>query len=658
MDNKFTDPSSERGMVRQLAAVMFTDMSGYTAMMHENEQRARDLMNRQQQVLEHCVSRFGGRIIKYIGDGSLSIFPSATDAVKAAVNIQTSLQEEPKVLLRIGVHSGDIVWENQDVYGDTVNLASRIETLALPGSVFISDKVFDEVRNQPDIQTSCLGKFHLKHVKREVEVYAVTNEGLVIPAPGQAGMKSGNERSIAVLPFINMSADPENEYFSDGISEEILNALTRVEGLRVTARSSSFAFKGRHEDVREIGNRLGVSSVLTGSVRKAGKRIRITAQLINAADGYHVWSEVYDSDLEDVFEVQDEISLRILKRLKEDFSPVQQKEQIVRQATENIEAYNQYLKGRYYWNKSTPEDIGKAILHFEESIQLDPGFPLPYCALSFCYSFMGSAGLLPPAEAYPKAKDYTLRAIELDPNHAESHLSLAAIKFYHNWDFEGAGQSLEKALSLSLNSSMVNQVHGWYLIATGEFDKAIEKMEEAVAQDPLSIPLLCNLADAFSFANRFEEAIAQYEKALELDPNCRRAYEGRGLVHLIRGEKEAALRDLEQYQRLTGSPMKGLPALGHAYALTGQPDKAREFIERLKQREKEQPGIPLHIDFAFLYLGLKDYDKAFYYLNKGYEDRMGIACLGMIFCIRYPLLRELQQDPRFRELTGKMGIIA
>lgn len=642
--------------LRRLAAVMFADMTGYTALMQEDEQQAKILMDRQRKTLEKFIPVYHGKIIKYLGDGTLSIFGSAADAVKAAVAIQQELQKEPKVQLRIGLHSGDIVVENQDIYGDTVNLASRIEALSVPGAVFLSEKVNDEIKNQQDLQTVLLGQFNLKNVKRPVGIYAVSSGGLVVPTAAQVGVKAGAENSIAVLPFINMSADPENEYFSDGISEEILNALTHVEGLRVTARSSSFSFKGKNEDIRQIGHLLGVSSVLSGSVRKSGKRMRITAQLINTADGYHTWSETYDTDLEDVFEVQDEISLKILNRLKENFSPGEKKEQLIKPATENLEAYNFYLKGRFHWNKSNPEDAGKAIKNFEDAIRTDPRFALPYCALSYCYSFMGSSGQMPPAEAYSKAKDYTLKAIELDPDHAESHLSLATIKFYHNWDFEGAELSLNKALSLSLNSSVINQVHGWFLIAKGEFKKAIEKMEQAVTLDPLSLPLICNLADAYSFAKQFEESVAQYDKALEMDPSYRRAYEGRGMVRLVNKEYEKAIADLEHYQQLTGNPLKGLTSLGHAYAVAGQTAKAHEFLERLQQREKADPGNPLHIDYAFIYMGLKDYEKAFYYLNKGYEQRMGIACLGMIFCIRYPMLLEMKADPRFRELTDRMGI--
>src|SRR6185436_20027645 len=410
---------------RQLAAVMFTDMTGYTALMQEDEKKAKILSSRQRITLEKFIPFYNGKILQYYGDGTLSIFGSAAEAVICAAEIQKELLQEPKVLLRIGLHSGDIAYDEHGVYGDCVNVASRIESLSIPGAVLISDKVYDEIKNQSEIKTNLLGKYNLKNVKRLVEVYAVANEGLVVPAPEQINAKAVTEKSIAVLPFANLSADVENEYFSDGISEEILNALTRVEGLQVTARTSSFSFKGKNEDVRVIGSRLGVATVLEGSVHKAGKRVRITAQLINAADGYHIWSEVYDRDLEDIFEVQDEISLKIVTRLKENFTPSKREEPIVKSPTENIEAYNLYLKGRYHWNKWNPENITMAIKIFEEVITLDRGFALPYCALSYCYSFLGSTGIMSPAEAYPKAKDYTLKAIEIDPNHPESHLSLA-----------------------------------------------------------------------------------------------------------------------------------------------------------------------------------------------------------------------------------------
>jgi adenylate cyclase len=656
MEKPAIDTGLPGSQIRKLAAVMFADMTGYTAMMQEDEAKAKVLRNRQQQTLENLIPAHNGTIVQFFGDGTLSIFDSAIDAVKCGIKIQEELQKEPKVKLRIGIHSGDIVYDKQGLYGDCVNLASRIESISVPGAVLISDKVFDEVKNQSEIKTTPLGKYILKNVKRPVEVHAIANKGLIIPTSAQIGIKAGSVKSIAVLPFVNMSADPENEYFSDGISEEILNALTHVDGIQVTARTSSFSFKGKNEDVRQIGTKLGVANILEGTVRWASKKVRINVQLINTTDGYHTWSEVYDRELEDIFEVQDEIALKIVNSLKESFAINEKKEVIVKTPTENIEAYNLYLKGRYYWNKSNPEDILRAIKTFEEAISIDPGFALPYCSLSYCYSFLGSSGIMSPAEAYPKAKDYTLKAIELDPNHAESHLSLATIKFYHNWDFEGAEASLNKAYDLGLNSSLFNQVHGWFLIAIGNFEKAIEKIQQALALDPLSLPLMSTLGDAYSFAGRFEEGLAQYNKLIEMEPNFRRGFEGRGMIYLAMGENEKAVKDFEQYHKLIGNPLKGLSSLGHAYAAAGYNDKALEIVEKLKQREQNEPGVLLYMDYAFLYTGMKEFDLAFHYLNKTYEQRMGIACLGMIFCIRYPMLKELKSDSRFKELMRKMGL--
>ncbi|HUR31244.1 MAG TPA: tetratricopeptide repeat protein [Saprospiraceae bacterium] len=658
MEDVKTNPESNSQQVRQLAAIMFTDMTGYTAMMQENEQKAKMLRDKQRQTLEKWIPANNGKILQYFGDGSLSIFNSAIDAVKSAIEIQKELQQEPKVNHRIGIHSGDICYDGQGVYGDCVNVASRIEAISIPGAVLISDKVYDEIKNQNDITTSLLGKFNFKNVKQQIAVYAITNEGLVVPTEAQTGIKAGSEKSIAVLPFVNMSSDPENEYFSDGISEEILNALTRVDGLQVSARTSSFSFKGKNEDVRQIGSKLGVSTVLEGSVRRSGKRIRITAQLINTADGYHIFSENYDSDLEDIFQVQDEISLKIVTRLKENFALNEKTVQIVKQVTENIEAYNLYLKGRFYFNKSNPENILRAIETFEEVIRIDRSFASAYCMLAYCYSYMGSTGMLPPAEAYAKAKDYTLKAIDLDPNHAESHLSLATIKFFNNWDFEGAETSLNKAIDLGLKSSLLNQVHGWFLISKGDFNQAIEKMEQALVLDPLSLSLMCNLAIAYACAGRFDEALGTYDHVIELDHNFRMAFEGKGMVYLALGDFEQAIVNLEKYQKMIGHPLKGVSALGHAYAAAGYTDKALECLDKLKQRQIAEPNVILHMDYVFLYCGFKEFDKAFDYLDKTYEQRVGIACHGMIFCVRYPLLKDLKADPRFSQMLMKMGLEA
>ena len=343
--------------MRQLAAILFADMAGYTALMQENEPLARLKRQRLKDVLESAIDQFNGKLLQYYGDGSLSIFNSAIDSVRFAINMQQQLKQEPKVDLRIGIHTGDVAMEDGFIYGDGVNLASRIESLAVPGGIFVSEKVYDEIKNQDNISTLELGYFELKNVKTPVRVYAITNDGIVTPSREDIKGKTkqpGNR--LAVLPFVNMSADPENEFFSDGVTEELLNALTKVDGLQVTSRTSAFAFKGKNDDIRDIGIRLSVDKILEGSVRKSGSRVRITAQLINAADGYHIWSENYDRNLTDIFEVQDEISAIIANKLRENLTAKKHAEHLVKAPVKNVGAYSLYLKGLYFWNKMTPAD--------------------------------------------------------------------------------------------------------------------------------------------------------------------------------------------------------------------------------------------------------------------------------------------------------------
>src|SRR4029078_109008 len=389
--------------MRQLAAILFADMVGYTTLMQENEQLARLKRKRLKEVLETTVSRFNGKILQYYGDGSLSIFGSAIDCVNSAINIQQQLQQEPKVALRIGIHTGDVAIEDESVYGDGVNLASRIESLAVPGGIFISEKVYDEIRNQQNIQTREMGYFELKNVTTPVRIFAIANNGITVP--GRDALKGKTKQTnnrLAVLPFVNMSADPDNEYFSDGITEELLNALTRVDGLQVTSRTSVFAFKGKNIDVRDIAIQLNVDRILEGSVRKSGNRVRITAQLINATDGYHIWSETYDRNLTDIFEVQDEISGIIAGKLGKMHTV--EPEHPVKAPVTNVAAYTQYLRGLHYLNKLTPADSRKAIECFEEAIALEPNYAQPYARAAAAYSALGVTGQMLPDTAFEIVK--------------------------------------------------------------------------------------------------------------------------------------------------------------------------------------------------------------------------------------------------------------
>src|ERR1051326_3764904 len=427
---------------RQLAAIMFTDMEGYTALMQKNEQAAIERRMRHREVFEKARSDHGGKIIQYYGDGTLSIFTSAIHAVNAAVAMQLLFLKTPQVALRIGIHIGDITVDDSGVYGDGVNIASRIESFAVAGSVFISDKVFDEIKNQPAINTISMGLFNLKNVSRPVEVFAIANEGLAVPQPiDLKGKTSEPTNKLAVLPFVNMSNDADNEYFSDGIAEELINTLSKIEGLQVICRTSAFSFKGKSQDVREIGKALNVNKVLEGSVRKAGNRVRINAELVNTADGYQLWSETFDRNLNDIFELQDEIAGIIANRMR---TQMVSKSVETPEPSQNIDAYQLYLKGLFYFNKGTPVDYYKAIQFFDEALVLDPSFANAHAMVASCYSALTSIGNVNPATVIEKVRTASRRAIQFNSQLPQSYLAMAMLQLYFEFQFDEAEKQLTK----------------------------------------------------------------------------------------------------------------------------------------------------------------------------------------------------------------------
>ncbi|MBC7872719.1 MAG: adenylate/guanylate cyclase domain-containing protein, partial [Ferruginibacter sp.] len=428
--------------MRQLAAILFADMTGYTALMQENEDLARLKRKRLKEVLEANIEQFNGKVLQYYGDGSLSIFSSAIDCIHCSIKIQQQLQLDPKVELRMGIHTGDVIIEEETIYGDGVNLASRIESLAVPGGIFISEKVYDEIKNHGDFITREMGYFELKNVKEPVRIFAIANNGIAVPGREELrGKTKQTKNRLAVLPFVNMSADPENEYFSDGITEELLNTLTRVDGLQVTSRTSAFAFKGKNHDIRDIAIQLNVDKILEGSVRKSGNRVRITSQLINAADGYHIWSETYDRNLTDIFELQDEISGIIANKLRENLLPVQQEEKLVKTPVKNIEAYTCYLKALHFWNKLTPADGKKCIECCEEAISIEPGYAEAYAMAAAGYAYLGSSGQVMPDKAFEIVNRYADKALQLDPSVEEGHIAKASKYLFYDWNWQAAYES-------------------------------------------------------------------------------------------------------------------------------------------------------------------------------------------------------------------------
>jgi TolB-like protein/Tfp pilus assembly protein PilF len=637
--------------MRQLAAILFADMTGYTALMQENEQLARTKRQRLKEVLEDTIARFHGKILQYYGDGSLSIFNSAIDSVHAAVDIQRQLQQDPKVDLRIGIHTGDVIIEEEAIYGDGVNLASRIESLAVPGGVFVSEKVYDEIRNQEHIQTRELGYFELKNIKQPIRVFAIANNGIIVPGRNEVrGKTAAPVNRLAVLPFVNMSADPENEYFSDGITEELLNTLTRVDGLQVTSRTSAFAFKGKNDDIRDIAIQLNVDKILEGSVRKAGNRVRITAQLINAADGFHIWSETYDRKLDDIFEVQDEISGIIANKLKENLSVNQRP--TIKSSVKNIAAYTHYLKGLHFKNKITPPDTRKAIECFKQAITLEPGYAEAHAMVAQSYCSLGTMGQMIPHTAFEIGHQYADKALELDNTVAEGHIAKAMAYLYYEWKWQDAYDALQKAIELNPSRVEAYDLLGFYYIAKAQKAEAVKVLEHAEQIDPLSPTIIRSLGTMYIFEERFDDAIRQADKLLEMNPEMRSAIELKAWAIGMKGDWSAALVLFEEVHRLTNHPLKGLMGLGVCYGQCGMMDKAMDCVHKLEQRQQLEPDSVVDGDLAAVWLGIGDIDKTYYYLNECIDKRMGpVACF-----IEYPPYKAVKADPRFNDLKKRMGI--
>lgn len=636
--------------IRILAAIMFTDMVGYTALMQENENRAKLLRDKQRKILESLVLEHHGQILQYYGDGTLTIFGSAIEAAACAAKIQTELQKDPVVPLRIGIHAGDIVYDDEGVYGDGVNIASRIENIAVAGSVLISEKVNDELKNQEEISTKLLGTFNLKNVKQPIKLFAVNLPGIVVPSSDQVSGKAfAAEHSVAVLPFINLSPEKDNEYFSDGMTEEILNTLAKVDGLMVTSRTSSFAFKGKNLDVREIASQLGVKSILEGSVRKHGNKVRVTAQLINGSDGYHKWSEVYDRNLEDIFAVQDEIALAIANQMKQTFITRKPDKNLVKIPTENIDAYNLYLKGLYFWNKWTPQEVMKAIKYFEDALILCPNFALAYSRLSACYVYLGAVGNMSNKVVYPKAKEYALKSIEIDDSIIDSHLSIGMVKYFNDWDWEGSQKCFVKALEINPNSAETHQYYAMLLMTLGYFKKAVKEAETAHQLDPLNAPISQILAFAYFNLNQIDEAIKQHEKTKEIEPGFKDAWSSLAWIYLKLNEFDKAVGLFAEVDNIPGYKPKAIAGLGYLYAKKGDREKAMDFLTQLKAMQSDE--LPVDMELAIIHTGLDEIDKAFDYLDSAFEKRLG----GLNF-IKGRYWKEIHDHPRFKTLIQKMNL--
>jgi TolB-like protein/Flp pilus assembly protein TadD len=648
---------------RRLAAIMFTDVVGYSALTQWDEALALELLDTKRQLLNPLLNQHKGVLIKTMGDGFLVEFASALQAIKCAVAIQNTLHgynasqpEESRLNLRIGIHLGDVEHRDGDVFGDGVNIASRIEPLAEPGGVCLTRQVFDHVENKLDAPLINLGKQQLKNIERSLEVYKVElpwmESAPAQESPSAPPAKSPDElrKSIAVLPFQNMSPDPENEYFSDGLTEDILAQLAKIRDLKVISRTSIMQYKNTSKNLRRVGSELGVGTILEGSVRRAGGRVRVTAQLIDARTDEHLWAETYDRELDDIFAIQSDVAQQIAQALETQISPEVQA-RIERRPTDNLEAYQLYLKGLHQWNQRSDESVKKGIECFEQAIKLDPNYALAHVGLADCYVVLGNFGSYSPQEIYPKAKAAATRALELDDSLGEAYASLAQIQMSYDWDWEGAERSHRKAIALSPGYATAHHWYGYFLMFQGEFDRALAELHKAQELDPLSPIIVCNASFVHYFARRYDEALAVVQKAIEIDPSFPFAYSYMGFIHSGMESPGEAVAVYEKARELTGSwDLIDEMCLGLAYAQASRREEALEILTEMLERRRKGYVSPVFI--SFVYLGLGRQEKALDWLETACEERDDWLRVLKV----HPLLDELREEPRFIELLQKVGL--
>ena len=672
---------------RKLAAIMFADMVGYTAMMHEDEVRAKNLRTRQKYVLDTMIPGHHGKILQYFGDGTLSIFDSSADAVRCGIAIQNELQKEPKVKLRIGIHSGDIVYDNEGIYGDCVNIASRIESLSVPGAVLFSAKVNDEIKNQRDIHSKSIGKFRLKNVKQPMEVFASANEGLIIPLPADihgkteesfsltslfkkksvrliglsvAGIlsvlfiylfllpgKTTNIDSIAVLPLKNFSGDSSQEYFVSGMHETLISELSKISSLRVISRTSTIRYKDKEIPLPRIAKELGVKALMEGSVMREGDTVRISVKLINGKTEKHIWSQTFDRELQGILALYSEVANEIAKKIEITLTP-QDKVRLVASTLVNPRAYEYYLIGRHSWNQRTIQSYKQAIESYKKALELDSSYALAYAALADSYILLGEQGGMPQNEARLLAKESIDIALKLNENLAEAHASNGFWKLDYEWNWTEALSEFKKATEMNPGFAIAYQLYGRALGFIGRYDEALVQLSKAKKLDPLSPIIDGYTAQVYLFAKDYKKSDEILQQALKFHPDHPLILHNIGELRIAEGRYEEAIAPLKKSAEASSSGhYKALLAV--AYARTNRRQEATAILNELliSPNQKTVSGFNL----ASIYVALRNKEEALNQLEKGYEQND----VWMKELKAWPWFHDIKNEPRYKSLMQKMN---
>ncbi len=455
--------------------------------------------------------------------------------------------------------------------------------------------------------------------------------------------------SLAVLPLENLSRDPEQDYFADGLTEALITDLSKIGALRVISRTSVMHYKGTKKTLPEVARELNVDGVIEGSVQRSGERVRITAQLIHAPTDTHLWAESYERELRDVLALEDDVARAIAREIKVNLTP-QAEARLTGAHPVNVEAHDDYLKGRFFWNQRTPEGLKKAIEYFRQALERDPKYAAAYAGIADAYYLLPSFTDVAPREAWPKAREAAQKALELDDTLAEAHTSLASIKCYQDWDWDGAGREFERAIELNPNYANAHLWYGRYLAALARHDKAIAEIKRAQEIDPFSPTISGNLATAYYVARRYDQAIQESQKAIELAPNFPDSHLLLGSAYREKRNYREALAELQEAVKLSRDNRRALATLAYTYAVSGKKGEARTILGQLRREAKQHYVSPFHL--AAVYVGLGENDHAFEMLRQAYEEHSEF----LIFVNVTPIFDRVRSDPRFQDLLRRVGL--
>jgi adenylate cyclase len=673
---------------RKLAAIMFTDMVGFSSLSQSNETLALELLEEHRRILRPLFPKHSGREIETAGDSFFVEFHSAVDAANCAIEIQTLLYERNKsvdsakqIKLRIGLHIGDVVEMENHVHGDGVNIAARLEPLATPEGICLSEDFARAVQNKLSYPVHKKGEARLKNITSPMEIYciklpwvkektlkaqydkksfnkilmyAVPLSILIIAAIITFSPFFNDDKELhtrlAVLPFLNIGGDPEDEYFAEGMTEQIISSLSNLSGLNVIARSSVLKYKDMPKDIRDIGDELNVGTVLEGSIRKYMNKARITVKLIDVSTQQNLWAMDYDRELQDIFLVQSEIAQSIVDELEVKLNR-EEKERLDKKVIVNTDAYNYYLLGRFHLNRRTIEGVTRSISYFEAAINYDNTFALAYSGLADAYTLIGVGyGNIPQEEAVLKAKENVMRALELDENLAEAHASLAYIKFRLEWEFDEAEKEFKKAIELGPSYAQAHEWYALYLSLRGRFKEALERMRKAQELNPLSASINNGIGRIYYFMNDTKNAVAQFNKTLEMDPNYAETYASLGMTYDLMKDYKKSILNLEKAVNLSNRRLVILSRLAYSYALAGRKDEVMKIKQEIDERSKTEDVSEYY--YISIYAGLGDYDKVFEYMEKAYQKKFGL----LLYLKADKGFAELTRDPRYAEFVKKIGL--